>query len=142
LIDAGVPDIQDRHPGLQMQVPAFAGVGHAGADFLAHPDHGVALVFQHPVDAIGVRDLGLQQPRPFSDGPRDIGGDPVHRVIIGVEDVLPPQHRLGARGHLEPRGDLGRRLDTLDAQYLKPAAPALLGTFQQERREPAVAVLG
>jgi hypothetical protein len=137
-----VPDIQHWNAGLQVQVPAFARVRHAGADFLAHAGHGVALVFQHPVDAIRVQDLFCHQTCAFGDRPRDVGGDPVHRVIIGVEDVLPPQHRLGGRGHLEPCGNLSGRLGALDAQHFKPAGPALLGAFQQERREPAAAVPG
>src|SRR5438477_1701722 len=79
LVDAGVQDIKDRHSGPQPQVADLVGPGHPGADLLSDPAHGVLLVFQHAVDAVGVRYLVLEQAGAFGDRPGDVGGDPVYR---------------------------------------------------------------
>ena len=94
-----------------MQEPALLGPGHPGADLLADAGHHVVPVFEDAVDAVLVRHLVLQQAGALGDRPRDVGGDPVHRVVVGVEDVLPAQHRLGLGGDAQPLGHLGRRLD-------------------------------
>jgi hypothetical protein len=85
-----VPDVQNRHPGAEFEIAPLVRSGHPGPDLLVEPRHGVALVFEHAVNAVRVRDLFLEQAGSFRDRPRDVGGDSMYRVIVGVEDVFPP----------------------------------------------------
>ena len=93
------------------------------------------------MDAVGVRDLLVEKAGPVGDRPGNVGGDPVDGVVVGPEDVLPDQHRVLACRDAQCVGDVRRRLPALDAEHLEPADLALLGAFQQERREAGVAVL-
>jgi hypothetical protein len=85
-----VPDVQDRHSGAEFEIAPLVRLGHPCPYLLMEPGHGVALVFEHAVNAIRVRNLFLEQAGSFRDRPRDVGGHPVYRVGVGVEDVLPP----------------------------------------------------
>jgi hypothetical protein len=85
-----MPDIQNRHSRAKLEITPLVRPGHPGPDFLAEPRHGVALVFEYAVDAVGVRDLFFEQAGSFGDRPREVGGHSVYRVGVGVEDVLPP----------------------------------------------------
>jgi len=54
----------------------------------------MVLLFENAVNAELVQHFILEQPGALGDGHADVRGDTVHRVVIGVEDVLPAQHRL------------------------------------------------
>jgi hypothetical protein len=41
-----------------------------------------------------LRHFLLKQAGALGDRPRGVGGDPIHRVVVGPEDILPAQHRL------------------------------------------------
>jgi hypothetical protein len=79
-------------PGPELQESGFLGPGHPRADFLVNAGHHVVLLFEDAVDAELVRHFLLKQAGALGDGSRDVGGDPVHRVVVGPEDVLPAQH--------------------------------------------------
>ena len=83
-----------------------------------------------------------EQAGALGDRPRDVGRHPVHRVVVGVEDVLAAQHRLRLGDTLSRSATSGGGWTRSMLEHLKPAGLALLGALQQERRQPGLPVLG
>ena len=52
------------------------------------------------------------------DEPGDVGRYPVHWIIVGIEHVFAAQHRLRLRRHVQPLGDLRRRLHVVEVDRL------------------------
>ena len=93
----------------------------------------MAAFFEDAVDTVGVADFGVEEAGAVGDGPRDVGGDAVHRVGVGVEDVVAAQDGLVVGGDFEAARPVFGWLDPLDAEDFEAADLALLGTFKQER---------
>ena len=78
-------------------------------------------------------DFGFEEAGAVGDRPGDVGGDAVHRVGVGVEDVLAAKDGLAVGGDFEAARHVLGWLDPFDAEDVEAAGLALLGALKQER---------